>query len=128
MKEWKVLGTAVPRPAGHDLVTGAHQYPSDIVRPEMLYGKILRPPAYGAKLISVDLAPAKAMTDVIVVRDDAFVGVAAPNSSRAERALDEISEHGEMGDRCSPQPSSKAAVRLSQTERRRRSARKSFCG
>jgi isoquinoline 1-oxidoreductase len=106
VKEWKVLGTAVPRPTGHDLVTGGHQYPSDIVRPGMLYGKILRPPAYGAKLISIDLAPAKAMPDVIVVRDDAFVGVAAPNSSRAERALAAISSTAKWETAASPQPSS----------------------
>ncbi|MGE5296423.1 MAG: molybdopterin cofactor-binding domain-containing protein, partial [Solirubrobacterales bacterium] len=31
--EWKVLGTPVARPNSRDLVTGAHQYPSDIARP-----------------------------------------------------------------------------------------------
>jgi len=44
VKAWKVMGTPVGRPNGHDFVTGAHQYPSDIVRTGMLYGKILRPP------------------------------------------------------------------------------------
>jgi isoquinoline 1-oxidoreductase len=106
VKEWKVLGTPIPRPAGHDIVTGAHQYPSDILRPGMLYGKILRPPAYGAKLLSIDLGPAKAMADVIVVRDDPFVGVAAPNSFRAERALDAISSTAKWENPSSPQPSS----------------------
>jgi isoquinoline 1-oxidoreductase beta subunit len=91
MKEWRVLGTSVPRPTGRDLVTGAHRYPSDISRPGMLYGKILRPPAYDAKLVSIDLAPAKALADVIIVRDDQFVGVVAPNTFRAERALAAIS-------------------------------------
>ena len=47
VSEWKVLGTSVPRPNARDLVTGAHHYPSDIVRPGMWYGKILRPPGYG---------------------------------------------------------------------------------
>ena len=53
------MGTPVPRPNGHEIVTGAHQYPSDITRPGMLYGKILRAPAYDAKLISVDVSPSK---------------------------------------------------------------------
>jgi CO/xanthine dehydrogenase Mo-binding subunit len=89
--EWKVLGTSVPRPAGLDIVTGAHTYPSDIARPGMLYGKILRPPAYNAKLVSIDLAPARAMADVILVRDEQFIGIAAPTSFRADRALAAIS-------------------------------------
>ena len=100
VKEWKVLGTSVSRPAAHDLVTGAHKYPSDIARPGMLYGKILRRPAYGAKLLSIDLAPARAMPEVIVIRDDQddqFVGVAASTSFRAERALAAISDTAKWG-------------------------------
>ncbi len=90
VKAWKVLGTPVPRPNARDLVTGAHKFPSDIIRPGMLYGKVLRAPSYGARLTSIDLAPAKAMKDVVVVQDDQFVGVAAPNSARAEDALSAI--------------------------------------
>jgi isoquinoline 1-oxidoreductase len=104
VKEWKVLGTSFARPTGHDIVTGAHHYPSDIARPGMLYGKILRPPAYNARLASIDLAPAKSMPDVIVFRDDLFVGVAAPNSFRAERALAAISSTAKW--ETVPQPSS----------------------
>src|SRR5207247_2658514 len=47
-KEWRVLGTPVPRVVGGEIVTGAHRYPSDIRRPGMLYGKVLRPSSYGA--------------------------------------------------------------------------------
>jgi CO/xanthine dehydrogenase Mo-binding subunit len=88
--EWNVLGTGVPRPNRRDLVTGAHRFPSDIVRPNMLYGKILRPPSYGATLESIDLSPAKAMKDAVVVRDGQFVGCAAPSSFRAAQALEAI--------------------------------------
>ena len=86
VKEWKVLGKPAPRPNGRDLVTGAHKYPSDITRPGMLYGKVLRAPSYGAKLTSVDLTPAKAMKDVVAVQDGQFVGVAAPTVFLAEQA------------------------------------------
>jgi isoquinoline 1-oxidoreductase len=54
----------------------------------MLYGKILRPPSYGAKLTGIDLAPAKAMEGVAAVEDGAFVGVAAPTSFLAKKALE----------------------------------------
>jgi isoquinoline 1-oxidoreductase len=90
VKEWKVLGTSVPRPNRRDLVTGAHKFPSDHARPGMLYGKVLRPPSYGAKLVSVDLEPAKAMKDVVAVQDGQFVGVAAPTTFRARQALEAI--------------------------------------
>jgi isoquinoline 1-oxidoreductase subunit beta len=104
--DWTVLGSSVSRPAARDLVTGAHKYPSDVARPGMLYGKILRRPAYDAKLLSIDLGPAKAMPEVIVVhdqQDDQFVGVAAPTSFRAERALDAISGTAKWG--TAPPPS-----------------------
>jgi CO/xanthine dehydrogenase Mo-binding subunit len=87
---WKVLGTSVPRPNGRDLVTGTHQYPSDITRTGLLYGKVLRRPSYGAKLVSADLAPARAMKGVQVVQDNDFVGVTAPTTQLAEKALNAI--------------------------------------
>jgi CO/xanthine dehydrogenase Mo-binding subunit len=106
VKEWKVLGVPALRPNARDIVVGAHKYPSDIARPGMLYGKILRAPAYHANLVSIDLAPARAMKGVGVARDDQFVGVAAPNSSLAEAALDKISNAAKWEDGPS-QPSNK---------------------
>ncbi|UCG49828.1 MAG: xanthine dehydrogenase family protein molybdopterin-binding subunit [Phycisphaerales bacterium] len=92
VSEWKVLGNSVARPNNRDLVTGAHRYPSDIVRPNMLYGKMLRPPSYGATLESIDLSRAKAMKDVVVVRDGQFVGCAAPSSFRAGQAIEAVAK------------------------------------
>src|ERR1035441_7583198 len=104
VQEWKVLGVPTLRPNARDLVTGAHKYPSDIARPGMLFGKILRAPSFQAKLMSVDLAAAKAMPDVVVVQDDQFIGVAAPNSALAESALNKISDAAKWD--TVPQPSS----------------------
>ena len=92
VKDWKVLGNPLLRPNGRDIVLGRHQYPSDIARPGMLYGKVLRAPSYGAKLISIDLGPAKALKEVVSLQDDQFVGVAAPTTERAEQALDAIAK------------------------------------
>jgi len=105
VKEWKVLGTSVPRPNARDLVTGAHRFPSDIARPGMLYGKILRPPSYGAKLTAIDAAPAKAMKGVLVVQDGPFVGVAAPTTFSAEQALAAIAKTAAW--EAAPHPSSR---------------------
>ena len=104
VKEWRVLGTSAARPNGRELVTGAHKYPSDSARPGMLYGKILRPPSFGAKLVSVDLGPAKAMENVSVVQDGPFVGVAAPTSFKARQALEAVAKTATW--ESAPQPSS----------------------
>ncbi|HTD55353.1 MAG TPA: molybdopterin cofactor-binding domain-containing protein, partial [Silvibacterium sp.] len=111
VKEWKVLGTPVLRPNARAIVTGAHQYPSDIDRPGMLYGKVLRPSSYGAKLVAIDLAPAKEMRDVTVVRDDQFVGVAAPNSSLAIKALQLLASAAKWENQPGSQPSSNDLLR-----------------
>jgi isoquinoline 1-oxidoreductase subunit beta len=88
--QWRVLGTSVPKVTGRDVVTGAHQYPSDVRRPGMLYGKVLRPVAYGARLVSIDLSAAEEMEDVHVVRDGDFVGCTAPTCWSAGKAIEAL--------------------------------------
>jgi isoquinoline 1-oxidoreductase beta subunit len=105
VSEWKVMGTPVPRPNSRDIVTGAHRYPSDIARPNMLYGKVLRRPSYGATLESIDLSPVEAMKDVVVVRDGQFVGFAAPTVYRATQALETAARTASW--KTAPHPSSK---------------------
>jgi len=92
VKEWRVLGRPAPRPNRRELVTGAHRFPSDVIRPGMYHGKVLRAPSYGAKLASIDLSPAKAMKDVVVAQDGQFVGVAAPTTFGASQALAAVAE------------------------------------
>ena len=62
----QTLGKPTPRMNGRGIVTGAHQYPSDVIRPGMLYGKILRAPSYGAKLTDIALEKAKAIEGAVV--------------------------------------------------------------
>jgi isoquinoline 1-oxidoreductase len=90
VEEWKLLGQPLPRPNAREIVTGAHRFPSDVVRPGMLYAKVLRAPSYGATLRSIDVEPAQSMADVVVVRDGAFVAVAAPTTHLAKLALQAI--------------------------------------
>jgi len=103
--EWRVMGNSIPRPNRKEIVTGSHKFPSDYTRPGMLYGKVLRPPSYGAKLVSVDLGPAKAMEGVIAVQDGQFVGVAAPNTWRAKAALQAVAQTAKWEP--APHPSSR---------------------
>lgn len=85
--EWKIAGAAVPKVDGTAFVTGKHQYTSDMSRPGMLFGKILRPSGFKASLVSLDDQAAKKLSQVTVVRDGDFVGVAAPDMWLAEQAL-----------------------------------------
>src|SRR5882757_2897713 len=85
--QWTVAGKPVPKVDAREFVTGGHRYSTDL-RPEgMLYGKILRPPSFGATLNSYDDSAAKALKDVVLVRDGDFVGAAAPTVAAAETAL-----------------------------------------
>ena len=103
-KDWRLLGKPRVRLDGRDIVTGAHRYPRDIVRPGMLYGKVLRAPAYGATLAAADLSAARKMPGVTAARDGDFVGCAAPTSLAARKALEAISAGAQWNE--SEQPSS----------------------
>ena len=101
--EWTVAGKPVPKTDGRDFVTGKHRYTSDLQRPGMLYGKVVRPPAFGATLLSADTRAAKSMPGVAVAVDGDFIGVAAPSEPIAVAAAAAI--HAEW--KTTLQPSSK---------------------
>jgi len=102
-REWTTAGQSLPKVAGRDFVTGKHRYPSDQQLPEMFYGKVVRPGAFNATLVSADTTEAEKLPGVIVVRDGNFLGVAAPSSALAERAASLVRAEW----KAEPQPSSK---------------------
>ncbi len=85
-KDWTIAGAPAPKVDGRAFVTGRHRYAADVVRPGMLHARIVRPPAYGAGLKSLDTAAAEALAGVTVVHDNDFVGVAAPSAASADDA------------------------------------------
>ena len=99
---WKVAGQSAAKVDGRDFVTGRHRYPSDQKLPDMWYGRVLRPAAFGAKLVSLATTKAEQM-GVTVVHDGDFVGVAAPSSDLAAAAVAAI--HAEW--KSEPQPSNR---------------------
>jgi isoquinoline 1-oxidoreductase len=88
--DWKIAGTSPAKVNGRDFVTGAHQYPSDISLPGLQHGKVVRPSAFHARLVSCDTSQAEKMPGVKVVRDGDFIGVVAPDLLTAERAAKSI--------------------------------------
>ena len=89
-KDWTIAGTSVAKVNARDLVTGKHQYTSDVKREGMLYGKVVRPATFNATLISSDTKAAEAMPGVSVVRDGNFIGVAATDQQTATKAAQVI--------------------------------------
>jgi isoquinoline 1-oxidoreductase len=85
--EWKIAGTPVPKVNGHDFVTGKHQFPSDIVRPGMIFGAVLRPSGYNATLDSIDTSAAEKIPGVHIVSDGDFTGAVAPDAFSAQQAI-----------------------------------------
>lgn len=100
-ERWVVVGKSIPKVNGRDFVTGKHQYTSDRTLPGMVYGKVLRPPAYGASLRSVNVEKAKAVHGANVVAEGDFVGVTAPDPRTAAAALAAVDAQWDL----SPQPS-----------------------
>lgn len=87
---WKIAGHSVAKVNGRAFVTGQHKYVSDIKLSGTLHGKVLRPPSFGATLLSIDATKAEAMPEVRVVRDGDFVGLIASSEFLASRALKSI--------------------------------------
>ncbi|HJW21399.1 MAG TPA: molybdopterin cofactor-binding domain-containing protein [Candidatus Limnocylindrales bacterium] len=87
----------VARLTGRSIVTGSKRYPSDLHRPGLRHGQVLRPPAAGAELRSVDLAdvPADGLT---VVHDGSFVGVVAASPGQARRSLARVMPEWDLPD------------------------------
>jgi nicotinate dehydrogenase subunit B len=100
--KWTIAGASPPKVDGRDFVTGAHRYASDVKRPSMVFGKVLRPPSFKAELLKVQTSEADKLPGVIVVRDGPFVGVTAATEEDAVKALAAL--HAEW--KTTPQPSS----------------------
>ncbi len=71
-------------------VTGKAEYAGDIRLPGMLCARILRPPAHGAKLKSLDLREAEKLAGVRIVRDGDLIAVLRSSFDLADAALSKI--------------------------------------
>jgi isoquinoline 1-oxidoreductase len=88
--EWTVAGKSIPKKDARSFVTGKHQYTPDLRRPGQMYGKVLRPPSFGATLTAYDAEAAQSINGVVIVRDGNFIGAAAANEQDARKALEAI--------------------------------------
>jgi len=89
-QSFRFIGKSLPRPDLPAKVTGRHRYLHDLTLPSMLHARVIRPPAHGATLVSVDESSVAAIGGARVVRIQNFLAVVAErewDAVRAARAL-----------------------------------------
>src|SRR4030095_15437493 len=90
-KDFKLIGTAVRNVENKNILTGKPLFGLDFYREGMLYAMIQRPPAFGTKIKSVDMAAAKAMPGILHVvqfkNNVAVVGKSTWQVMKAKKAL-----------------------------------------
>jgi CO/xanthine dehydrogenase Mo-binding subunit len=74
---YRVVGKPMARPDIPGKVSGRHMYVHDLVVDGMLHARVVRPPAVGASLVSLDEASVQSIPGVRVVRIKDFLGVVA---------------------------------------------------
>jgi CO/xanthine dehydrogenase Mo-binding subunit len=74
---YTIVGQPLARPDIPGKVNGRHVFVHDFKIDGMLHGRVVRPPAVGAKLVAVDEASIGAIPGVRVVRVNDFLGVVA---------------------------------------------------
>lgn len=90
LSEFKIMNRAHSRRDAVEKLTGKAQYAADIRLPDMLYAKIVRPPAHEAKLVNVDVTEAKRVEGVQVVQEKDLVAVLHKYPDVAEFALSKV--------------------------------------
>jgi nicotinate dehydrogenase subunit B len=85
--EFKIMHRSELRRDAFEKVTGKAEYAGDIHVPGMLYARILRPPAHGARLVSADLSEAEKIEGVRLVRDGDLIAALHPRPDLAEAAV-----------------------------------------
>ncbi|HLN08641.1 MAG TPA: molybdopterin cofactor-binding domain-containing protein [Xanthobacteraceae bacterium] len=86
-KDYTIVGKPVARLDIPDKVTGRFTYVHDFRLPDMLHGRVVRPPAMGASLEAVDDTSVKDIPGLVkVVREKNFLGVVAKTEWAAIKA------------------------------------------
>jgi nicotinate dehydrogenase subunit B len=88
--EFTVIGKSPVRVDAHAKVTGKAQYAGDLRFPDMVYAKVLRPPAHDASLKSADTSAAEKIPGVVVVKEEDLIAVLASDPETAEKARSAI--------------------------------------
>src|SRR5207249_4610497 len=87
-RDFTVMGSDVRRIDAEARVTGQAVYAQDVLRPGMLFARILRGPSFGARHVEVDSCVAEHMRGVVSVVGDGDLGaVLGEDDGSADGAL-----------------------------------------
>ena len=90
-REWTVLGKPVARPDLPAIVTGQFEFVHNVRVPGMLHGRVVRPPAVGATVISVDESSVAGLPGIVkVVVKKNFIGIVAEKPWQAIQGADKL--------------------------------------
>jgi nicotinate dehydrogenase subunit B len=96
--EWMVLGKPVGRPDMPEMATGQFEYVHNVRVAGMVHGRVVRPPAVGATLVSVDADSVKGMPGLLrVFVKKTFVGVVAEKPWQAIQAAAKLKVNWSAG-------------------------------
>jgi nicotinate dehydrogenase subunit B len=90
-REWTVLGKPIQRPDLPSIVTGQFEFVHNVRVPGMLHGRVIRPPAVGATVATVDESSVQDLPGLVkVVVKKNFVGVVAQKPWQAIQAASKL--------------------------------------
>ena len=97
-EQWTILGKPVPSLDRSALMTARFEFIHSVRLPQMLHGRVVRPPGMGATVASVARAAVQHISGLVkvVVRKD-FVGIVAETQYAAMQAARQLAVHWNNG-------------------------------
>ena len=90
-EDYEIVGSPLYRDDLVAKVMGEPCFVQDLDLPEMVHGRVVRPPNYGAKLVSVDIEGAMQLPGVIkVTKNGSFLAVIAEREEQAVNAMKQL--------------------------------------
>ncbi len=94
-KTYKYVGHSLKREDIHKMVMGESHFVHDLRMPGMLHARVVHPPSYQDRLVSVDLAEVNAMPGIVkVIRNGSFLAIVAEREYQAIKAWTKLKSLG----------------------------------
>jgi nicotinate dehydrogenase subunit B len=103
--DYSIVGKSINRIDLPGKLTGAPSYVQDIRLPGMVFARVVRPPRYGARLVSLDETVVRSLPGVMaIVRDGNFLAVAARREEQAVAARNALASAARWSNDAIPLP------------------------
>jgi nicotinate dehydrogenase subunit B len=103
--DYSIIGKSINRIDLPEKLTGEPSYVQDMRLPGMVFARTVRPPRYGARLVSLDEAAIRSLPGVVaVIRDGNFLAVAAKREEQAIAARNALASAARWSSDAVPLP------------------------